>query len=114
MKAQERKALLQTLQERFEQNMHRHAGTAWADVLARLEQNPDAIRSLREMEQTGGEPDVIAHDAETGGFTFCDCSPESPAGRRSLCYDRAASTRARSTSRREAPSRSPLRWASTC
>lgn len=90
MKAQERKALLQTLQERFEQNMPRHQGTVWPDVLARLEQNPGALKSLREMELTGGEPDVIAHDAETGGFTFCDCSPESPAGRRSICYDRAA------------------------
>ncbi|HTN03969.1 MAG TPA: DUF4256 domain-containing protein [Planctomycetaceae bacterium] len=90
MKAQERKALLQTLQERFEQNMHRHAGTAWADVLARLEQNPGALKSLREMELTGGEPDVISHDAETDHYIFCDCSPESPAGRRSICYDRAA------------------------
>lgn len=90
MTAQERDELLQTLKTRFEKNMHRHEGIAWNEVQARLESNPDALRSLRAMEETGGEPDVIGQDRETGHFTFCDCSAESPKGRRSLCYDRAA------------------------
>ena len=88
MKAQEREALLQALKARFEKNMHRHKGLAWDKVRAEVEGNPDALRALREMEATGGEPDVIGRDA--GRYTFCDCSPESPAGRRSLCYDRDA------------------------
>ena len=90
MKAQELKALLRVLEARFEKNMHRHQGITWADVRSRLEGNPDALKSLREMERTGGEPDVIGRDRETGRYTFCDCSAESPSGRRSLCYDRAA------------------------
>ena len=88
MKAQERDALLQALKTRFEKNMHRHKGVAWADVRTRLEGNPAALKSLREMEATGGEPDVVGKDA--GHYTFCDCSAESPSGRRSLCYDREA------------------------
>jgi hypothetical protein len=88
MKAQEKKDLLQVLEVRFEKNMRRHIGIAWADVRARLEGNAEALRSLREMEVTGGEPDVIGgRDKETGRFNFCDCSPESPIGRRSVCYD---------------------------
>jgi Protein of unknown function (DUF4256) len=87
MKAQVRQKLLQALKNRFETNMHRHTGVAWADVLARLERNPAALESLLAMEDTGGEPDVIACDAQAGRFTFCDCSAESPSGRRSLCYD---------------------------
>jgi hypothetical protein len=90
MKAKEREDLLRTLQARFEENMHRHQGLAWADVAARLEGDPDGMRSLREMERTGGEPDVIGLDEETGRYVFCDCSTESPEGRRSLCYDREA------------------------
>lgn len=70
--------------------MHRHKGIAWVEVEARLESRPDALRSLRAMEETAGGPDVIARDKETGHFTFCDCSTESPAGRRSVCYDREA------------------------
>ena len=85
MKAQEREALLQALEARFEKNMRRHSGIAWTKVRAKLEGNPDALRSLREMEATGGEPDVIGQ--EHGQFIFCDCSPESPTGRRSGCYD---------------------------
>ncbi|HEX4953363.1 MAG TPA: DUF4256 domain-containing protein [Thermoanaerobaculia bacterium] len=92
MTAQERDDLLRTLSLRFEKNPHRHEGIAWADVLARLEASPSALRSLAEMEATGGEPDVIGHDEATGHFLCCDCSPESPAGRRSLCYDREAWT----------------------
>ncbi|HZN87108.1 MAG TPA: DUF4256 domain-containing protein [Burkholderiales bacterium] len=90
MKAQERNELLRVLEARFEKNMHRHKGIGWAEVRARLESHPSALRSLRAMEATGGEPDVIGRDKETGRFTFCDCSTESPTGRRSLCYDRAA------------------------
>ena len=90
MKSQEQNELLHTLKARFEKNMHRHKGIAWAEVQARLESDADALRSLHAMEATGGEPDVIGRDKETGRFTFCDCSSESPAGRRSLCYDRVA------------------------
>jgi len=90
MKAQEREELLQALKARFEENMHRHKGVAWYKVRAKLEGNPEALRSLREMEVTGGEPDVIGQDREAGCYTFCDCSAESPVGRRSVCYDREA------------------------
>ena len=83
-------ALLQTLKARFDKNPNRHKGVAWTAVLARLEKNQDKLRSLAEMERTGGEPDVIGHDKKTGEFIFCDCSAESPAGRRSLCYDQDA------------------------
>jgi len=90
MKPKEREALLSTLKSRFEHNMHRHKGIAWAAVQARLDANPEAMSSLLAMEATGGEPDVIGQDKASGTFTFCDCAAESPAGRRSLCYDRAA------------------------
>lgn len=90
MKAHEREQLLAVLKARFETHLHRHQGGAWEKVRAMLEGNPEALRSLREMEATGGEPDVIAEDRAAGGYTFCDCSAESPAGRRSVCYDREA------------------------
>ena len=90
MKTQERDDLLRALEARFEKNMHRHRGIAWVEVQARLESNPAALKSLHAMETTGGEPDVIGQDEEDGRFTFCDCSPESPKGRRSVCYDREA------------------------
>ena len=90
MKAPEHDLLLRTLQARFEKNMHRHEGLAWTDVQARLERHADALQALHAMETTGGEPDVIGQDRKTGRFTFCDCSPESPAGRRRVCYDREA------------------------
>lgn len=83
-------ALLKTLRARFEKHVDRHKGVAWADVQARLESNADKLRSLGEMERTGGEPDVIGRDRKTGEFIFYDCSAESPKGRRSLCYDREA------------------------
>jgi hypothetical protein len=83
-------ALLQTLKTRFEKNVQRHAALAWSQVEARLARHPDALRSLAQMEATGGEPDVVKHDEANGRIAFCDCSPETPAGRRSLCYDRAA------------------------
>ncbi len=90
MKANERKELLSTLNARFEENMHRHDGLRWADVQARLEADPAKLRSLGEMENTGGEPDVVGRDDKTGEYIFYDCSSESPAGRRSVCYDREA------------------------
>ena len=83
-------ALIQALGVRFDTNMRRHAGIAWADVRARLDADPRALASLRQMESTGGEPDVIGQDKDSGRFVFCDCSPESPAGRRSTCYDKDA------------------------
>ena len=90
MNARERDDLLRALKARFEKHVDRHAGVAWSDVLARLEGDARALASLQAMEATGGEPDVIGRDAGTGRVTFCDCAAESPAGRRSLCYDRAA------------------------
>ena len=84
-------ALLQTLKARFEKHPQRHPGVAWAAVQAQLEASSAALRSLGEMESSGGEPDVILlDDAASGPFVFCDCSAESPAGRRSLCFDRKA------------------------
>ena len=88
LSAQQRDALFATLEDRFKQNKARHKGIAWAAVKARLEKNPQKVRSLYEMERTGGEPDVTGQDKKSGEFIFVDCSPESPAGRRSLCYDR--------------------------
>ena len=79
--------LLASLKARFEKNLHRHPGVAWAAVQARLEANPKALKSLAAMEATGGEPDVVGAAAKGGQVTFVDCSAESPAGRRSLCYD---------------------------
>ena len=86
MNNKEYELLLQTLQVRFEKHMYRHGEIAWTDVQAKLKGNSDAFRSLQEMEVTGGEPDVIGRE-DSGHFIFCDCSPESPSGRRSTCYD---------------------------
>ena len=86
----QRRELLSTLQARFEKNMNRHKGLDWAKVQARLEANPEKLWSLNEMEQTGGEPDVVGQDKKSGAYIFYDCSAESPKGRRSICYDRAA------------------------
>ena len=82
--------LLQTLKSRFEANMHRHAALRWNSVEARLRSNPTKLWSLYMMETTGGEPDVVGLDASSGEYIFFDCSAETPAGRRNLCYDRAA------------------------
>src|SRR5215468_7623887 len=82
--------LLQALKARFEKNMNRHKGVEWAKVQAKLEANSEKLWSLHEMERTGGEPDVVAHDNTTGEYIFYDCSAESPKGRRSVCYDREA------------------------
>jgi hypothetical protein len=80
-------ALLQVLHARFAKHMHRHRGIAWSDVLARLQGSAAALRALAAMESSAGEPDVIARDAHSGQLLLCDCSAQSPAGRRSLCYD---------------------------
>ena len=84
----QREDLLRTLQARFESHTNRHTGLEWADVQAKLEANPGKLWSLNEMERTGGEPDVVGYDDKTGEIIFYDCSPESPKGRRSICYDR--------------------------
>jgi hypothetical protein len=83
----QRDELLAALKARFDANMGRHQGLLWAKVQARLEARPDKLWSLAEMERTGGEPDVVG--GKSGEFVFMDCAPESPAGRRSVCYDRA-------------------------
>lgn len=88
MAADDRAKLLETLEARFAKNSHRHPGLEWARVNAKLESIPGKLWSLREMEETGGEPDVVGQDAKTGEFLFFDCSPETPKGRTSLCYDR--------------------------
>lgn len=87
---EEKNELLATLQQRFSQNTHRHQGLIWEEVEAKLQKNPNKIWSLYQMEKTFGEPDVIGIDEQTQEFIFCDCSKESPKGRRSLCYDREA------------------------
>jgi hypothetical protein len=86
----QREELLAVLKARFEKNMKRHRGLEWAKVQARLEANAEKLWSLSEMERSGGEPDVVAHDAKTGEFIFYDCSEESPKSRRSICYDHEA------------------------
>ena len=82
-----REGLLKVLQTRFEKYMGRHENLAWTDVRARLEEKPEKLWSLDQMETTGGEPDVVGFDQKSDEFIFFDCSPESPEGRRSLCYD---------------------------
>lgn len=82
--------LLRVLKTRFEKNMYRHKGLAWTKVQAKLESNPQKLWSLNEMERTGGEPDVVGYEKKNDEYILYDCSAESPAGRRSLCYDREA------------------------
>ena len=86
----QRDSFLGTLKTRFETHMHRHAGLAWTSVQAKLESSGAKLRSLYEMEQSGGEPDVVGIDKATGEYLFVDCSAQSPTGRRSLCYDHQA------------------------
>ena len=88
LSSKQREELLAALKARFEKNMNRHKGFEWAKVQARLEVNPERLWSLGEMESTGGEPDVVGHDKKTGEYIFFDCSPETPKGRVSVCYDR--------------------------
>ena len=86
----QRAELFETLKARFEKNMNRHKGVDWAKVQEKLEAQAEKLWSLNEMERTGGEPDVVAHDKKSGADIFYDCSAESPKGRRSICYDREA------------------------
>ena len=109
IKAKEITELLQVLKTRFAKNKHLHAGIAWEDVQARLEKNPKALSALHEMEATGGEPDVIGKTKDSGHFIFCDCSPESPKGRRSVCYDGEA----RASRKEHKPANSAVEMASS-
>lgn len=88
MTSENRDELLETLRTRFEENAHRHEGIGWDEVEAKLKANSQGLASLYEMEITGGEPDVVGYDDNTGELIFYDCSVESPKGRRSVCYDR--------------------------
>lgn len=88
--AKQREEILGILHSRFEKNMNRHKGVSWTKVLERLESNPGKMWSLNEMEKSGGEPDVVSLDKKAREFIFYDCSPETPKGRRSICYDRKA------------------------
>ncbi|HEU5147022.1 MAG TPA: DUF4256 domain-containing protein [Chryseosolibacter sp.] len=90
LSSKDRQELLDSLRARFEMNMNRHKGIQWEKVLARLEASPEKLWSLNQMEETGGEPDVVGVDKKSGEYIFCDCSAESPKGRRSICYDHEA------------------------
>jgi hypothetical protein len=90
MNAKQRDELINTLKTRFEKNMPRHKGIDWEKVQAKLEANPNKLKALNEMEKTGGEPDVVGFDKKSNEFIFVDCAEESPKGRRSTCYDKAA------------------------
>jgi len=90
LSSQDSKTLLATLKSRFDKNPHRHKGVAWPPLEQKLLANPEKIFSLNELEKSGGEPDVVAHNKLTDEYIFYDCSAESPSGRRSFCYDRAA------------------------
>ena len=90
LSSEQREELFKALKARFEKNMNRHKGLDWAKVQAKLEANAGKLWSLNEMEDTGGEPDVVGHDKKTDEYVFFDCSPESPKGRAAVCYDREA------------------------
>jgi hypothetical protein len=87
---EEGESLLKVLKARFEKNMNRHKGLEWPKIQAKLDAQPEKLRSLDEMERTGGEPDVVGYDQKTGEYIFYDCAAESPKGRRSICYDHEA------------------------
>ncbi|KQS48594.1 MULTISPECIES: DUF4256 domain-containing protein [Flavobacterium] len=87
LSASQSETLMGILRTRFEKNANRHKGLKWSDIQAKLEANPEKLWSLDEMEETGGEPDVVGFDKKTGEYIFYDCTPESPKGRRSICYD---------------------------
>jgi hypothetical protein len=90
LSSERRQEMFKILKDRFEKNMNRHKGLKWNQTEARLQAHPVKLRSLNEMERTGGEPDVVGRDKKTGEYIFFDCSAESPAGRRNACYDREA------------------------
>lgn len=103
----EREEILATLEERFLEHAARHPDLDWAEVRSRLDERPEALWSLAEMERTGGEPDVVGRDEATGELLFCDCARESPKGRRSICYDGAA----RKARKKHAPDSSAVEMA---
>jgi Protein of unknown function (DUF4256) len=107
MKPQQRKELLEKLRVRFEKNRSRHKGIEWADIQKKLEADAERLKSLGEMEKTGGEPDVVGYDNADGKYQFVDCSAESPKGRRSGCYDREA----RQSRKEHAPKNSAVEMA---
>ena len=88
LSTEQHQELLRVLKARFEKNMNRHKGIEWLKVQTKLETNTEKLWSLSEMERSGGEPDLVAHDKKTGEYIFYDCSKESPSGRRNVCYDR--------------------------
>jgi hypothetical protein len=90
LSTEQQAGLLSLLESRFNKNMSRHKNMIWSDVELKLMSHPEKVRSLKEMEDSGGEPDVVAFDSSVGTYIFMDCSIESPKGRRSLCYDREA------------------------
>ena len=90
LNAEQQQRLMETLKSRFEKNSKRHQDISWKDVQSKLEHHPEKLWSLQQMEDTGGEPDVVGFDHQTGEFIFHDCAAESPKGRRSVCFDRAA------------------------
>ncbi len=90
LSSQQTNQLLTLLRDRFSKNSSRHTDLEWKDLLQKLKDSPDKLWSLNEMERTGGEPDVTSYDKKTNEYIFCDCSAESPTGRRSICYDREA------------------------
>lgn len=90
LSVEQKEELLKALKLRFQKNMQRHKDLEWEKIQTRLESNSAKLQSLNDMENTGGEPDVVAFDKKTGEYFFCDCSTESPSGRRSLCYDEGA------------------------
>lgn len=107
LKGEQREQLLAALKQRFEQNTQRHEKMAWDNVRIKLEEHPDKLWPLWQMEETGGEPDVIAYEAETAMFVFCDCSAESPKGRRSACYDQ----KALESRKKNPPAHAAVEWA---
>lgn len=92
LSAQQQEALINMLMARYQKHMSRHPHLQWNDVAVKLQAYPEKLWSLHQMEQTGGEPDVVGYDDQTGEYLFYDCSPESPKGRRSICYDREGQT----------------------
>src|SRR5687767_13979872 len=97
--------LLAALEGRFDKNLNRHKGVEWLKVAAKLRANPEKLWSLNEMERTGGEPDVVGFDRKSGEYIFCDCSTETPKGRRSVCYAVRLSIHGRNSNRQAARSK---------
>ena len=114
LSAEEQSALLGTLKTRFEKNKNRHQRIEWASVESRLHSSPEKLWSLYQMEQTGGEPDVISYDENFGEFIFYDCSPESPKGRRSVCSTGQRRSQEKNTHRQTTRWTWPPKWASNC